>query len=233
MSGGSIPPPIFRTVCGDNNQFLFDRQVIHRDFFGFAASSLASLEGVAATTDADAEQQPGEFGTLAQIQWATRFALDTLAHAAENSHLTAFATVLCRLYVPCIGPHSRVVVPPLASPRWCVNLLERRLMFTLCVLLRCTDRYSSHVEACKWFLQSAVDDPTLVQVPLLTCPTDIVRNAVADIVRTAWSTLLGEEAPILLTTECVVDGVGVAVVETGRVPLLASVASLWAWCCGA
>ena len=87
-----IPPAIYHYICDDNNQFLLDRQVIHRDFFGFATAALGGLQHV--------RQAMGDprFGTLAQIQWATRFGFDLLAHAADNQHLPAFTNILCDLY---------------------------------------------------------------------------------------------------------------------------------------
>jgi ubiquitin C-terminal hydrolase len=78
-----VPARIMQAIEEDNAQFMTDRQIYNPDYFRFVSDMVKAT--VATPVDelnvTDEKQNPD----LSTIQFATRFALDTLARSGENS----------------------------------------------------------------------------------------------------------------------------------------------------
>jgi ubiquitin carboxyl-terminal hydrolase 34 len=89
-----LPDRIRQSVWNDNKTFFFDRRVYHPDFFKFVTKILSKVQ-----LPEVMEYNVQENGLSEHyIMCGTKFALETVARAQENSMMPALADQLCSLY---------------------------------------------------------------------------------------------------------------------------------------
>jgi hypothetical protein len=116
----AVMSPILEEVERDNLQFIFDQQVFSPSFVRFVEDTLWNVV-LSDGSDGDSSAMLG----AGVVEWATRFTLEVLAHAADTTLLGSFVDALVLLYRRCPAACKWFVTEAAVStPLVCAPLLS-------------------------------------------------------------------------------------------------------------
>eukprot|EP00743_Colponemidia_sp_Colp-15_P003962 GILK01004274.1.p1 GENE.GILK01004274.1~~GILK01004274.1.p1 ORF type:complete len:2187 (+),score=414.92 GILK01004274.1:440-6562(+) len=192
-----VPPKIFQGVWEDNNEFLFERQIYHADFFRFLADVVQSVDiEPCLSYDEDLPLMPR---TNPQHSALVLEDFDGLESQLQDLSLD--------------GSQQS---PPWSSSSTAVGLvvLQVASRFALDVIARAHDNvvlpefmasvkylYGKHVPACKSFLLDILGNMSTISDLLLLCPDKVVRTTVEGLLEHLLRTVGPYEYDFLMEEE--------------------------------